>query len=371
MNYYYADAQNQPVGPCTAEQMQLLYQQGTLHDDTWVIEEGETEWKLYPSLLSLPVDDVRNATFPHASPGSKLAQSGYSGLATEVPCQSTSGQLEAITASFEALPERYVKARRARLLIWFVGGLFLMGICSLVLYFISGTPTGPPNSLNIPGPGGSLVRAADVAQYGIVMMIIFLGSYGGELAGFIVVCSSMYGLLSGPPKARKNPSKSVQTFFAFLSSDDDDNIRDDYLITLSNYVSLTKEARQAIGELEGFTKHWADTKKAIKETAMEIPVNPAKEELLKSTEKHWTNPVVTSKVKITGDSTASYEVVISCKVEFWKYNMKDGQRVSYSVLDEGEHVYHMSGQLIRIDGRWYFSDGHWSGALGETRYNPR
>ena len=44
MNYYHADENRQAVGPCDADQMQRLYQQGVLHDNSWVIEEGSTQW---------------------------------------------------------------------------------------------------------------------------------------------------------------------------------------------------------------------------------------------------------------------------------------------------------------------------------------
>ena len=51
MNYHYSNASNQTIGPCTEEQMRELYQMGTLRDDSWVIEEGATEWKPYASLF--------------------------------------------------------------------------------------------------------------------------------------------------------------------------------------------------------------------------------------------------------------------------------------------------------------------------------
>ena len=56
MNYYYADVDNQPIGPCTEKNLRQHHQQGTIHDNSWVIVEGEAEWKSYESLFSLPVD---------------------------------------------------------------------------------------------------------------------------------------------------------------------------------------------------------------------------------------------------------------------------------------------------------------------------
>ena len=53
MNYYYADANSQQIGPFTVEQMQELYHQGTIHENSWVIMEGETEWNPFASVVQL------------------------------------------------------------------------------------------------------------------------------------------------------------------------------------------------------------------------------------------------------------------------------------------------------------------------------
>jgi hypothetical protein len=60
IHYYYANEQNLPVGPYTAEQMQQLRQAGTLQENTWVILEGATEWKSYASLLQPASDEGQN-----------------------------------------------------------------------------------------------------------------------------------------------------------------------------------------------------------------------------------------------------------------------------------------------------------------------
>ena len=61
MNYYYSNENSQSVGPCTAEQMRELHRQGKLREDSWVIEEGETEWKSYAALFPQPIDQGRNS----------------------------------------------------------------------------------------------------------------------------------------------------------------------------------------------------------------------------------------------------------------------------------------------------------------------
>ena len=51
LSYYYADQNSLPVGPYTGEQMQRLFQQEMLHENSWVIVEGATEWQSYNSLF--------------------------------------------------------------------------------------------------------------------------------------------------------------------------------------------------------------------------------------------------------------------------------------------------------------------------------
>lgn len=53
MNYYFADENQAMTGPHTAEEMGRLFQEGTLHDDSWVIQEGTHEWKPYRTFFSL------------------------------------------------------------------------------------------------------------------------------------------------------------------------------------------------------------------------------------------------------------------------------------------------------------------------------
>jgi len=64
MNYYYADAANRPVGPVPFTELQRLKSVGTIHDQTWVIEEGTAEWKPLRNLLggSGASDELAQAT---------------------------------------------------------------------------------------------------------------------------------------------------------------------------------------------------------------------------------------------------------------------------------------------------------------------
>lgn len=54
MNYYYADAMNQPVGPISDEQLKALHRAGTISHDTHVLPEGAAEWQTYGSVALPP-----------------------------------------------------------------------------------------------------------------------------------------------------------------------------------------------------------------------------------------------------------------------------------------------------------------------------
>lgn len=51
MHYYYADSENRTVGPVSLSELQRLKNVGTIHDRTWVIEEGAAEWKPFYGLI--------------------------------------------------------------------------------------------------------------------------------------------------------------------------------------------------------------------------------------------------------------------------------------------------------------------------------
>lgn len=50
MKYYYADANNQPVGPHTVEELLKLEAAGTIQAASWVVEEGGTDWKAFSDI---------------------------------------------------------------------------------------------------------------------------------------------------------------------------------------------------------------------------------------------------------------------------------------------------------------------------------
>ena len=47
MNYHYADASNQPIGPVSTEQLHALYRSGEVTLDTFIIAEGASDWQAY------------------------------------------------------------------------------------------------------------------------------------------------------------------------------------------------------------------------------------------------------------------------------------------------------------------------------------
>ncbi len=60
MNYYYADADNQPQGPVTEEALKQLCNEGTISHDSFVIGEGETDWKTYRSICTPTPPPIRS-----------------------------------------------------------------------------------------------------------------------------------------------------------------------------------------------------------------------------------------------------------------------------------------------------------------------
>jgi GYF domain 2 len=66
MNYYYAGPDEKPVGPYTLNELRELRYQGKLNDDSFVIEEGGTQWKRFSEMLAPPIpqDAVGTPTPP-------------------------------------------------------------------------------------------------------------------------------------------------------------------------------------------------------------------------------------------------------------------------------------------------------------------
>lgn len=58
MNYYYADASFNPVGPITEEQLHELYRAGKINSNTAILEDGKTQqsdWKPFNHIVPLAV----------------------------------------------------------------------------------------------------------------------------------------------------------------------------------------------------------------------------------------------------------------------------------------------------------------------------
>lgn len=51
MNYYYANTQNQPLGPYSLEDLRQLHLAGVIKPETYVIEENGTAWQTMSTLL--------------------------------------------------------------------------------------------------------------------------------------------------------------------------------------------------------------------------------------------------------------------------------------------------------------------------------
>ena len=69
IRYFYADANNQPVGPYTTDELNQLFLAGNLRADTWVVEEGGTQWQPYSNLVTTKAP-IGSAFPPQAAPPS-------------------------------------------------------------------------------------------------------------------------------------------------------------------------------------------------------------------------------------------------------------------------------------------------------------
>ena len=64
MNYYYADENNQAVGPITEDQLHVLGRNGSITPDTQVLQEGTTEWCQYGLIAPPPNPPGMTTTQP-------------------------------------------------------------------------------------------------------------------------------------------------------------------------------------------------------------------------------------------------------------------------------------------------------------------
>jgi len=69
MNYYYADHANETVGPVTEDQLRELFRSGGITPKSFVIGEGETEWKAYRSCMPQPSPVSSPPPLPPTKPG--------------------------------------------------------------------------------------------------------------------------------------------------------------------------------------------------------------------------------------------------------------------------------------------------------------
>ena len=74
MNYFYANAANEPVGPISEEQLHELYRNRTITLDTFVVVEEGSEWKAYRSITKIPIPPPTPPVVPITTPPVVAAQ---------------------------------------------------------------------------------------------------------------------------------------------------------------------------------------------------------------------------------------------------------------------------------------------------------
>jgi hypothetical protein len=67
MRYFYSDSKNQPIGPYELDELKQLHLTGTIRTETWVIEEGGSQWQPYSNLASTGAS-LSNAIPPQVGP---------------------------------------------------------------------------------------------------------------------------------------------------------------------------------------------------------------------------------------------------------------------------------------------------------------
>lgn len=60
MQYHYTDQDNQVLGPVSDEELQALYRSGTITADSNVFPEGDTDWRPYRTIASIPAPPPSN-----------------------------------------------------------------------------------------------------------------------------------------------------------------------------------------------------------------------------------------------------------------------------------------------------------------------
>ena len=84
--YHYADADNQPVGPLSAEQLHTLVRSGAVSSEAAVWKEGATEWHPYHSMFPPPVLQVPPVSpVPPSASGSGPRTPWYKRKGCQIP----------------------------------------------------------------------------------------------------------------------------------------------------------------------------------------------------------------------------------------------------------------------------------------------
>jgi hypothetical protein len=121
--YYYANAQNCPVGPHTREELRRLLEGGIIPAGCWVITEGGTAWE--------PIGNILAATVPTPGttpPSNTPASAKESGGARSAPASRGVGGLWALIL-FVVFPAGYLAWGQFRKgLVWLVLSVITAGI---------------------------------------------------------------------------------------------------------------------------------------------------------------------------------------------------------------------------------------------------
>ncbi len=77
MRYYWADSQNQPVGPFDKDDLAKMMSASVIDPETFVCTEGGVEWVSLDSLMSGPPSSPPATTPPRPTPEMNLSDANF------------------------------------------------------------------------------------------------------------------------------------------------------------------------------------------------------------------------------------------------------------------------------------------------------
>ncbi len=161
MRFYYANEENQPVGPFTRDDLEKMMRSEVLHPETFVCPEGGLEWVSLESLISGPLSSPPVTAHPHRTPEMNMSEAKFEKNANAAAAAAVLFPVIAIILNLidAAVPLMFVGGRSiGKLLIFFLIGL--LGVLNA------------RRLLKIPGIAARRPKAVLFAWTGIALFVL-------------------------------------------------------------------------------------------------------------------------------------------------------------------------------------------------------